>query len=198
MTSVLSRAMNLRRPRLGILRSRLHRDERGSVLIEAAVTLPILVAVIISLVDVGLYILAHQKSQRAATTVGDLVARLNTVSTSTVTNVIDAADHVMSPFNFASNGGVIVTSVSKAPGESARVDWQIAEVGASGMSSHVGAPGGTATLGNGMTLLDGENVIITEVEFDFEFLFAEFLDPGTNIYHDSVFRPRGDPLSTLQ
>lgn len=198
MTSVLSRMKSLRPPLFGLRRRKIGADEQGSVLIEAAVTLPILIAVIISLVDVGLYILAHQKSQRAATTVGDLVARLNTVSTASVTNLIDAADHVMSPFNFSANGGIIVTSVSKAPGQAARVDWQIAEVGASGMSSQIGAPGGTATLGNGMILVDGENVIVTEVEYDFEFLFAEFLDPGTNIYHDSVFRPRGDPLSTLQ
>lgn len=183
--------------KLGLRTRSLDDDERGSILIEAAIILPILAATIVSLVDVGLYILAHQKSQRAATTVGDLIARMEQVALGDVNNMIDAAGHVMNPFNFEANGGVVVTSVSKAPGQAPRVDWQVSGDGGLVMTSHVGAPGGLAALANGLVLEDGENIIVTEVEYNYDFIFAEFLDPGVNIYHDSFFRPRGDALSEL-
>ena len=183
--------------RLGFRVRELEENERGAILIEAAIILPILGATVISLVDVGLYILAHQKSQRAATTVGDLIARMENASVEEVQNLIDAAEHVMRPFDLAANGGVVVTSVTKPEGQAPRVDWQVAEVGGSGMTSQVGTAGGPATLANGLTLVDGENIIVAEVEYDYDFLFAEFLDPGGNIYHDAFFRPRGDALSEL-
>lgn len=191
MALMISLARGLKR------RARSANDERGSILIEAAVILPILAAVIVSVVDLGLYILAHQKSQRTATTVGDLVARLETVTTAEVEDMMDAANHVMSPFDFNGNGGIIITSVSKAAGQAARVDWQVSRAGGIGMSSQIGSTGSPANMVNGMLLLDGENVIVAEVEYSFDFIFANFLDPGTNIRHDAVFRPRADALDTL-
>jgi hypothetical protein len=66
-----------------------------------------------------------------------------------------------------------------------------------GISSQIGAVGADATLPAGFVVRDGENVIITEVYYNFSPLFAPDIIQPQNLYHRAMFRPRFGTLTTL-
>ncbi len=71
--------------------------DRGVSSIEAAALFPVMALICIGTYDVGIAMMANQKSQRAAQMSGDLLARKNLVSTGDVTQAYDAARSALSP-----------------------------------------------------------------------------------------------------
>lgn len=173
-------------------------ERRGAILVEMAFAVPIVLVMILGCFDTGRYILLHQKLDRAASTMADLVSRPTSISGSEVDSMFTAAQELVSPYSLADNGLVIVTSVSRATDDSARIDWQREGGGGLSVSSDVGTTvGQLATLPAGFTMREDENVIITEVFFDYEPMFLDgVLDSGVTS-HIAIRKPRRGDLSTL-
>ena len=135
---------------------------------------------------------------RAASTMADLVSRPTSISQSQIDSMFTAASELVMPFDLVAEGRVIVTSISRAAGDSTRIDWQHEGAGSLSATSEIGdTPGNVATLPTGFTVREGENVIVAEVFFDFEPMFLDdILDPGV-ISHLAVRKPRRGDLSTL-
>ena len=176
---------------------RFKEDRRGSFLVELALTLPVLLIIVIGSFDAGRYVLLHQKLNRAASTMADLVSRPSTISAGQIDLMFSAAAELVQPFDLTGSGHVIVTSVSKAAGDSARVDWQHTGGGSLSATSAVGTTGGSPTLPSGFTVRDGENLIVAEVFFDYEPYFLDFVLEPSVISHVAIRRPRRGDLSTL-
>ncbi|MCP5368612.1 MAG: pilus assembly protein [Hyphomicrobiales bacterium] len=174
---------------------RLRRDGRGSIALEMALAVPILVALLFSGIEVTRYVLVNQKIERTSATMSDLVAQARKLSEAQIQSLIGAANHVMEPFDIAANGLVVVSSISNH-GSGAIIDWQRTAGGGDGVSKF-GAEGSNPSLPNGFVVREGENVIVTEVFYNYEPLIAKSVFEAKTCYNFAVFRPRYTTLDTI-
>ncbi len=79
-------------------------NTRGGVMIEFAFAMPMLITLLLGGVELGRYVLLHQKLDRTAMTVSDLVARVTSVTPTDLDTVLNAADLVMAPFELFRQG----------------------------------------------------------------------------------------------
>ena len=151
-------------------------DERGSVLVEFAFAMPILLMMVLGCYEAARYVLINQKMDRAAATIADLVAQPQDISTAELTNLFSAADEVMSPFDLQGSGRVIVTSISRNLGETNPViNWQRQDDSSLSVVSSLGASG-QPSLPAGFSVREEEDVIVAEVFFDYQPRFVSLLD----------------------
>lgn len=181
-----------------LARWRAFRGEReGAILVELAFIMPILVAILIGGVEVGRYLMIHQKLSRLADSTSDLVAQKKTLNTDDLDDIFESAAYMLDPIELGPDGVVFISSVTAPPGESPLVDWQVSGAGDGSASSTLGDPGDPATLPSGFALDDGENIIIAEVFYDYSpAILEQFTSPRT-IYYRVLDRPRFGALSQL-
>ncbi len=178
---------------------------RGVAYLEFAIILPFILALLMGSIEVSRYIIVSQKVEKTSITLSDVISQGKTISTSNLDNMIYASSQVMLPYTMAGNGYVIVSSVKQNGAYSAInpavVDWQYKSTGTNGswvQASKVGTVGATAALPSGMTLNDKDNVIVTELFYNFTPLFlSNGVISSAAIYKVSVFKPRLGDLSTL-
>lgn len=178
----LSRALATRAKRLG-------RDARGSVLVELALAVPVVTGLIIGGVELSRYAQIHQKMNRLALQMSDLVTQSDSLQESDFTNIFGAVEHIVDPYDMNTDGRVIISSVSFVAGGTL-VNWQRNNGGALSVSSDVGNEGGTATLPAGLALQPGDELIIAEVFFSFTPILFNQVVPPRQIQHISYMRPR--------
>ena len=174
------------------------RDRGGTTLVELSFVLPVMLVVAVGAVDTARYILLHQKMDKAAATVVDLATRPKSISRKDVNTIFTAARDVLKPFDLTNRGRVIVSSVSKASGGRAAIDWQHAGGGGYAATSGVGVAGGSPSLPTGFSVVDGENLIVAEVFFQFEPLFLDYVIGSRTVSHSAIRKPRKGSLSTLK
>ncbi|WP_282608114.1 TadE/TadG family type IV pilus assembly protein [Pelagibius sp. Alg239-R121] len=175
-------------------------------MVEFAVVTPIILLTLLGAFDAARYMLLNQKLDRAAATMSDLVSRPSNISAAEINQLMDAAVEVVLPFDLATSGGVIVSSVYKNPGDSAEVTWQITGGGPLTPASAVGGVGDTASMPSGFLVRDNENIITAEVYFDYEPIFLDVLKnlvgagqllPEGVIVQTAYRQPRLGDLSSL-
>lgn len=183
---------------LGRLLRRLRREEHGGVLVETAFVMPILIAMLLGSVELGRYLIAHQKLERAAASVADLVSQSpDTVTMAEVMTLFGIVPHITAPYDVEASGRVILTAVTRAnsAGADPIVAWQVDGMGELEVDSQIGGEGDVATLPGGFVVGQGETVIIAEAWYDYEAYFFEDIDPTGPIYHRALYRPRLSSLS---
>jgi Flp pilus assembly protein TadG len=164
--------------------------------VEFALTLPALMILVLGVYEMTRFILLNQKIDRVAYTVSDVVAQQTTVTTAEINDIMAAAAKIMNPYVFEENGLVIVSSVQQDEDDGPVVRWQIEGGGTLDRNSHVGVVNGAATLPDGLTLNDDDNVIIAEVFYDYIPTFTEdYFDTREN-YKYAIFKPRFGALTT--
>ncbi len=164
------------------------RNDRGGVMIEFGFAMPVLVLLMLGGVELGRYVLLHQKLDRTAMTVSDLVARVQSITTAEIDTVFTAANLVMEPFSFGANGVVVISSVyddSSTP----KVRWQRQGGGTLSVTSSVGTQGGNATISDNNLVEPGVGIIIGETYYQYTPWFIDLI-PSTTLRHTAVFRPR--------
>lgn len=167
------------------------RDRRGSVLMELAIGLPILVVILLGCFEAARFVLLDQKLARAAASTADLVAQADGITEAQVTDIFDAADATATPFDLGGEGRVIITSVIRPTSAAATVAWQRISAGTYAATSAIGTTGQTATLPTGLTLRQGENVIVAEVFYDYAPIFLGATKfTATSLYEVAYNRPR--------
>jgi Flp pilus assembly protein TadG len=193
---------------------------RGIAAVELALTLPIWITLFLGMSDGCYYLLVNEKTDRIAYTVTDIVTQYQAITLANLNDIVLAGGQLMQPLpatTTAANGTqtslltIIVSSIYQPSTGNPIVCWQYSgKLVTSGQSSgsKIGSPGGsstcasggTATLPGGLTLNAGDNVIITEVYYNFTplFLTAGTFDAftATNIYRFAVYKPRLSPLVT--
>lgn len=172
---------------------RLHdllRNRRGNVLLETAFGMAMLATLLMGGIEVARYALLVQKLDRTAMTLGDLMSRNETLTLTEIDNIIDSIPHIMEPFDFGANGGVILTAVQRFQGDDPTVAWQVEDSDHLTLTSQVGALGDVAVLPPSLQLNDNENLFIAEVFFNFEPLLAGDMVDASQLYHRGVFRAR--------
>ena len=176
---------------------RLREDRRGSLLVEFAMIIPVMTALLMGGVEVARFAQAQQKLDRVVGTLGDVLARAEVATQVEIDKLFAATAHIANPFDLTSDGVVILSSIG-LNGAAVEVLWQAKGGGGLVADSVVGLPGAGATLPNGMTVSGAQTVIVAEVYYDYVPLFLPHLVPATRLYHQAFFRPRLASLSTLQ
>ena len=166
-----------------------------SVAMEFALALPVLILLMLASVELARFVFLHQKMDRVATTISDLVARAETINESQLADIFTAAGEVSTPFDLANRGVVIVSSVTNLDGEGAKIAWQRAGAGSYSAASELGAEGEIHNLPAEFEVRDGESAIISEVYFDFAPFLSELIVAPQLIYRTAHQRPR---LGTLE
>ncbi|MDE1900498.1 MAG: pilus assembly protein [Alphaproteobacteria bacterium] len=179
------------------LRRCARRARRGVAAVEFALTLPIWTALILGASGGTYALLVSERCDRIAYTVTDVVTQYQTITLADLSDIVQAAGQLMSPIAFGASGMVIVTSVYQPSTGQPVVEWQYQGGGTLTAVSRIGTTGGVATLPNGLTLNAGDNVIISEVFYNFTPLFPSsgLFDIG-QIYRTAIYKPRLSPLVT--
>jgi hypothetical protein len=167
------------------------RRRRGIAAAEFALTLPIWIALLLGALDGTYCLLVNEKTDRIAYSVTDIVTQYQTITIANLKDILQAATQLMQPFSFGSNGIVIVTSVYKPTGQSPIIEWQYSGGGTLAKASAIGTTGGTPALPNGLTLNDNDNVVISEVYYNFTPLFINAGPLHANtVYRVAMYKPR--------
>jgi hypothetical protein len=171
--------------------------KKGAVAIEFALTLPIWVVLLIGSADAAYMMIMSQRIDRVAYSVTDITTQSDTLTMNDLNNILLAAGQLMQPFEFGVKGVVIVTSLYKPSGEPTKISWQYVGGGSLERVSKIGAVGATPIMPNGLTLNDNENVIVSEVYYDFEPMFVNAgVLKHADIYRTAIYKPRLSPLIT--
>jgi Flp pilus assembly protein TadG len=171
---------------------------RGNVVIEFALVVPVLMMMMLASAELARYVLLHQKMDRVATTVSDLVARAETISESQMADIFTAVQEVAEPFQLGDIGVVVVSSISNMDGTGPVIAWQRSGGGSYSAASKLGSEGDTPKLPTGFQVREGETAIISEVFFDFEPFLSELIVPPQTIYRSAHHRPRLGTLDTIE
>ena len=188
-------------PVISLLR-RLWRERAGVSLVEFALVMPVCSLLILGGTEVARYVLLHQKMDRVATALSDLVAQEDAISAAELTGIFDAAPNLIWPFSITTNGRMIVSSIGQVSGQT-RVLWQrmcpgngCSMSGTPTNASRLGTQGSVATMPTGFTVSSTDNVIVAEVFYSFTPFFWRQMPAGT-LYHSAFTRPRLSDLTTL-
>jgi Flp pilus assembly protein TadG len=171
--------------------------EKGSVLIELALVVPALLVLVSGGFEITRYALLYQKINRIAVSMADLASQAKQISNTDIVGLFDAVTTIGQPFDMATNGEVIVTSVSLDADGDPTVNWQRNGGGAYMGASKIGSPGAAATLPAGFVVHEGDTVIIAEAFYDYAPVLFDDLLPPTIVYNVAYFRPRLGTLDTI-
>nr|WP_298683467.1 TadE/TadG family type IV pilus assembly protein [uncultured Dongia sp.] len=174
-------------------------NESGSVAVEMALFLFFFSTLFLGAFEVPRYLLIGQKMERASSTMADLVAQVDPALGNVAGKIDDlfvAANRLLSPYDMTTEGRVIITSIGNPGGNGAKVMWQKTSPGSFTATSKIGAQGDTPNLPAGLIVRNGENIIIAEVIFHYEPLFASLIYDERTLYTRSFTRPRFSNLTS--
>ena len=144
--------------------------------------LPLMLTLYLGTVEVSQGIGADRKVTLTARTVADLVAQASTVSSTDMTNSLNAAAAVIAPYPLA-NLKVTVSSIGVDGNGKATVSWSC------GLNSTARAKGSTVTLPSAL-LVNNTSLIWSEVAYNYKPTIG-YVISGTLTLHDQIYmRPR--------
>ncbi len=170
-------AQDLRR-RFGGLAS----DERGVSAVEFAMLLPLMLTLYLGAVEVSQGIGADRKVTLTARTVADLVSQVTSVSNNDMTNSLNAASSVMTPFS-STNLKVVVSSVKIDAQGKATIDWSDT------LNGTARTKGSTVTLPSALAI-PNSSLIWSEVEYNYKPVIGYVITGSMNLKDQIYMRPR--------
>lgn len=186
----------------------LRTDRRGVSIVEFALMLPLLMLIGAGGIELINYLLASQKIERIASVTADNISR-NTLAPSerSFIDTFKAIDEIAEPFELKDEGRVIMTGVIGVPkdgGIVGKVVWQRCAGNLAGIVSTIGAEaadplkwaeGEDANLPNGISILQNQLVVVSEVAYRYQPLIslAQIRTSQTNgiMRQLSIFVSRG-------
>ncbi len=186
-----------RKFRSSTLLSRLRTDERGAILVELAISVPLFLTLLTGVVEVGNYLLMTLKVQHTVISVSDLVTRDEDITEGVMADIFQAVPQIMAPFPTGDRSVAIVTAISQNEDTPASVFWQRSGGGSYEAGSTFGLEGDPVELPAGLTLRDNETILATEVYYRYEPLVFDFIAAKT-IRKVSYFRPRIGSLQEIE
>jgi Flp pilus assembly protein TadG len=164
--------------------ARFNRDKRGVSAVEFAMILPFMAMLYLGGTAVTQAIIVKRKVVLVAHTVGDLVARDNSITNSEVTAIFDAAKAVFAPYTWSPLLKIKVTSVRINAAGAATVAWGEA------LQDTARTPGSTITLPTGLNAAN-TTIIWAEVSYNFTPPIGGAFTGGTITLTDQLYiRPR--------
>lgn len=184
-----------RLPSLSALARRFARRRDGIAATELALIAPMLMLLFLGGAEVALLVRTHYQAAQMASTVADVVARYEMVTSADIAAIMGVSAQVMGVASFDPAGTVILSSVATDANAAATVAWQCIG-GELGETSRIGAAGKAASLPGSLVLEADDNVIVAEVFYRYTPLLGWFTPETTLVYKTALFRPRLGSLTT--
>jgi Flp pilus assembly protein TadG len=177
------------------------RNETGIAAVEFALVSPILFMLLLGGTEVGRYILVHQKVEKMAYSVADIISQLEAVTSGDVDVVFGAATELMNPYDeYETRGTLYLSSVHKDPDNADQtIRWQCQGGGSMTAESGVGDPttgGAVAVLPGSLDLEDDDNVIVAEAFYTYRPVLSWYAIQNITISKSAMFRPRLGALTS--
>lgn len=157
-------------------------NESGIAAVEFAMLLPLMLTLWLGTTEISSGIAADRKVTLTARTTADLVSQVTGLSTSDMTNSLNAASAVIAPYN-SSNLKVTVSSISIDVNSKATIAWSVTKNGtARGVGSSVTLPSAL--------LVASTCLIWSEVQYTYKPTIG-YVVTGTLTLKDQMYmRPR--------
>jgi len=160
------------------------RSRSGSVAIEFALALPVLLTVLFGMVELTNALQVGRKLVSATQSVADLLTQEASVNDARLADIFTAAEQVVLPFPAAALKVGVASVRFDSVGGAPIVDWQASRRGGA-----VATPGArSAGLG-----LPGESVVIVDASYDYTPVFGAFVLGSLRFSETAVARPRRSP-----
>ncbi len=157
-------------------------DREGVSAVEFALIAPIMILFYFGMAEICQGFMAQKRTQHVASTIADLVAQRETISTATLTDIFTVSRQILSPYPTASLKQRI-SSVTRNSSGVAKVDWS------SGSSWTARTTGSTVTVPANL-IANTESVIMAEVEYVYSSPFDYVMPAQTTFRKTYYLRPR--------
>jgi len=158
------------------------RQRGGTVAVEFAIALPVLLVMLLGVFEVSQALIVYMKVIDVADTVSDLIAQQKQVASSDIDNYYIAGQLVMTP-SIGSGLGLAVASVTFDPNTgNPSVAWQVTRGSAAAMTDAA-----TAATGLGS---DGDSVIVANATYTYTPISRYLLQQGITMSSRVFSRPR--------
>jgi hypothetical protein len=169
----------------------------ASVAVEMALVVPVLLTLLLGVADVGWYAVMNHKMSRMVATVADLAARGETISEAQVLDIFAAGTAVARPFEVATDGRALISSIVNPDGNGTAIAWQRRSPTGIDAQSKIGVAGAAPLLPGGFAVNADENIIVAEGFFRFEPIVGFIIRGEQNVYVRAFQRPRLGTLDTI-
>lgn len=174
------------------------REQRGVAAIEFAIISSVLTLALLGGTELARYTLMHQKMDRVSSSVADWTSQSSILMSTDFDNFFAGANQVAKPFDLGAKGLVVISFIIAETDTTYRVSWQRTGGGTLAQASQIGTPGGIATLPAGVTLVQGDCLVATEVFAQYDaFVFPDLIS-STVVYKRSFVQPRSPDIITVQ
>ncbi|HPE47666.1 MAG TPA: pilus assembly protein [Hyphomonas sp.] len=177
--SLLSR-LNPRLKWRGVRGIRYNQD--GVSALEFALIAPVLILIYLGAVELSLLMRIDRRVTSTSASLGDLTARLATVTDDDMSEMFQAAEVMMQPYD-AADARMRITSIVDSGDGNPKVAWSDAY----NMAAY--APGDTVTVPTGIIPSPG-SVIMSEVQYDYTSDFGYVISTSKTISDKFYLRPR--------
>lgn len=156
-------------------------DSRGVSAVEFALLAPVMIILYFCLAEACQAFMAQKRAAHVNSMVGDLITQNETVTGTSIDDTFEISSLIMRPFT---DTGLKqrVTSITRRTGAN-RVDWSRGQ----GMDNLV--KDDPVTIPDGL-IGDGQTIIMTEVEYDYDSPVDYLLPNGITFNFASYLRPR--------
>lgn len=154
----------------------------GVAAVEFALIFPLMISLYFGAIELGNGLLVNRKATNVASTAADLVAQVDIVNNSDMTDIFAASAAILAPFD-ASGIVITISSVVTELDGSTAIAWSDSHNGAAHSKGEtISLPAGLAT--------PGSSVIWAEVDYTYTSPIGKYLTGGVTIEDDFYARPR--------
>jgi hypothetical protein len=166
-------------------------EERGSILVEAALTIPVLLMLFIGMVEFTGAYSAKKKADAVAAATADLVAQSpSPISTANLTDIATIANNLMLPYS-TTPLTLTITSVTLGPNNTPVVVWSF-PTSATGPQ-----PGASFPLPSNALIAANQCIIVSQTTYVYTPVLAQFLTSAVTFTSSAYFQPRLVPCLSL-
>ncbi|MDO8876478.1 MAG: pilus assembly protein [Pseudolabrys sp.] len=159
---------------------RFARDRRGVSAVEFALVAPIMIALYFGVVEVSEGVSADRKVSLTAATLANLTAQVATISSSDMTNILDASSAVISPYD-KTKLKITITCISIDSTKKATAKWSVTRNGT--------ASSGTMTLPSALAVA-GTQLVLAEVSYAYTPTVGSNITGTINLSDKMYMSPR--------
>ncbi len=186
----------MKAPALARLIRRLSGSTDGLAAIEFAMFAPVLALLLLGGYDLSRFIIARANVDKVGFSVADVTSQYDQLNATALDQIFRITGSSLPTYVSGTNGVTILTSVYLDATGAPRVRWQCYSTAGATWKSVIGVEGGTASVNADLLADANDNVMTSEVYFNFAPIFSRFFKSNVMLYTASIYRPRLNSLTT--